>query len=479
MFWSFCERMGHQGIQLVVWVIMARLLLPEEFGLVAMLVLFMAVAQAFTDSGFGNALIQKKNATHVDSCSIFYFNILVGLIGTGLLCLAAPWIASFYGQPVLKPLTYMMSLCIVISSFGLIPAVLLTKNIDFQTQTKVRVISGILSGAIGVGLALKNFGVWSLAMQQVCSRLFHTILLWAFSSWRPSLVFSLKSLREMFPFGSRLLASGLLNNVFEHIYLVVIGKLFSPADVAFYSNATRAVEFPTSNLSLVASRVTFPVFAAVQDDLARLKRGARKATRSLVFLNFPMMIGLAVVAKPLVYLLLTEKWAPCIPYLQLLCVVGVLYPLQVTNLTILKAKGRSDLFFRLEIAKKMLVAVAIVVTYRWGITAMIWGQIVTSCLGLFLNSHYAGKLIGYPPTEQMLDALPYLGAATIMGVGAHFVGFIPLSGDWSLLIGRILTGSVIYIALNWIFRTSAFLDIVNILRARFGLRRASLLSMQE
>lgn len=464
MFWSFCERMGYQVVQLVVWVIMARLLLPEEFGLVAMLVVFMAVAQAFLDSGFGHALIQKKNATHVDSCSIFYFNMLVGLIVTGLLCVTAPWIARFYDQPVLKPLTRVMSLCIIINSFGLIQTTLLTKDIDFQTQTKASTLSAILSGVIGVGLALQNFGVWSLALQQVSNRLFRTILLWIFSTWRPSLLFSLKALREMFSFGSRLLASGLLNTVFEHIYLVAIGKLFSPADLGFYSHAGNCVQFPTYNLSDIANRVTFPVFATVQDDLARLKRGMRKAVKSLVFFNFPIMIGLAVVAKPLVYVLLKEKWAPCIPYLRLLCMVGMLYPLQVINLDILKAKGRSDLFFRLEIAKKLLIVVNVAVTWRWGIEAIICGQIILSIVAYYLNSYYTGKLINYPFKEQLLDIVPYLAISAAMGFGVFLVQYLPTSNDVLLLISQVLTGSSLYITLSCVFKPSAFAEALEILR---------------
>lgn len=463
--------MGHQGVQLVVWVIMARLLLPEEFGLVAMLVVFMAVAQAFLDSGFGHALIQKKDATYVDTCSIFYFNMLVGLIAAGLLCLVAPSIASFYDQPVLKPLTRVMSLCIIINSFGLIQTTLLTKNIDFLTQTKVSTISAILSGAIGVGLAFKNFGVWSLAIQQVSSRLFRTILLWVFSTWRPSLVFSPTVLREMFSFGSRLLASGLLNTVFENIYLVVIGKLFSPAALGFYSHGSNCVQFPTYNLSDIANRVTFPVFAAVQDDLTRLKRGMRKAVRSLVFFNFPMMMGLAVVAKSLVYVLLTEKWAPCVPYLRLLCMVGMLYPLQVINLDILKAKGRSDLFFRLEIVKKLLIVVNIAVTWRWGIEAMIYGQIFLSIVAYYLNSYYTGKLINYPFKEQILDLVPYLAISAAMGFGIFLVKYLPTSSNVVLLISQVLIGVSLYIALSCIFKPSAFAETLEILKGKLKLCR--------
>jgi O-antigen/teichoic acid export membrane protein len=304
-------------------------------------------------------LIQKKNAAHIDECSIFYFNIFVGFLAAGLLCFAAPWIAGFYIQPLLVPLTCALSLNLIINAFGLVQTTLLTKHIDFKTQLKVSVIATVISGTIGVTMALNGFGVWSLVAQSLSSNLFRTALLWLFNNWRPSLVFSFISLRGMFAFGSRLLASGLLGTVFENIYLVVIGKLFSPMALGFYSRAKGLQQLPVANISSIVSRVTFPVFSSVQDDKPRLKNGVRKALTMLVMINFPMMVGLAIVAKPLVLVLLTEKWAPCIPYLQLLCVVGMLYPVHVINLSALTAQGPSDLFFRIEILKEILMVIAI------------------------------------------------------------------------------------------------------------------------
>ena len=466
LFWSFLERSGQQGIQFIISIILARLLLPEEFGLIAMLAIFMAVAQSFINSGFGQALIQKQDVTHIDECSIFYFNILVGFLAAGLLCLAAPWIAGFYNQPLLVPLTCVLSLNMIINAFGLVQITLLTKHIDFKTQLKVSVIATALSGTIGVTMALNGFGVWSLVAQSLGSNLFQTILLWFFNTWRPSLVFSLDSLRAMFTFGSRLLASGLLDTVFRNIYIVVIGKLFSPADLGFYSRAERLQHLPVANISGMVGRVTFPVFSSVQDDKPRLKRGIRGALTMLVMINFPMMVGLAIVAKPLVLLLLTEKWAPCIPYLQLLCVVGMLYPLHVVNLNLLKAQGRSDLFLRLEVLKKILVVIAISVTYRWGIIAMIYGQIATSCLAYFLNAYYTGKMLDYPITEQIQDLMPSLALAGIMGLGVYALKYIPITNQLALLSAQIMTGIVLYAVLCYIFRISSFMEVIEMIKLK-------------
>jgi len=469
LFWSFFERISQNGIQFVIAIILARLLAPAEFGLIAMLTIFMAVAQSFIDSGFGQALIQKKNATHIDECSIFYFNILVGFLAAGLLCLAAPWIAGFYNQPLLVPLTCVLSLNLIINAFGMVQTVLLTKHIDFKTQLKVSVIATFFSGTIGVTMALNGFGVWSLVAQSLGSNFFRTILLWFFNTWRPSLIFSYASLRGMFAFGSRLLASGLLDTVFRNIYFVVIGKLFSPIALGFYSRAKKLQQLPVNNISSIVSRVTFPVFSSVQDDKPRLKRGVRKALIMLVMINFPMMIGLAIVAKPLVLVLLTEKWLPCVPYLQLLCVVGMLYPLHVINCNVLIAQGRSDLLFRLEILKKILIVIAITISYRWGIMAMIYGQIATSSLAYFLNAYYTGKMLDYPITKQIRDLMPSLALAGIMGLGVYALKYTPIVNQLALLSAQIMTGIVFYASLCYIFRISSFMELIVMIKPQIAI----------
>jgi O-antigen/teichoic acid export membrane protein len=335
------------------------------------------------------------------------------------------------------------------------------------------VIATVISGTIGVTMALYGFGVWSLVAQSLSSNLFRTALLWLFNTWRPSMVFSFVSLRGMFAFGSRLLASGLLDTVFQNIYLVVIGKLFSPMALGFYSRAKGLQQLPVDNISGIVSRVTFTVFSSVQDDKPRLKHGVRKALTMLVMINFPMMVGLAIVAKPLVLVLLTEKWAPCIPYLQLLCVVGMLYPVHVINLNVLIAQGRSDLFFRLEILKKILIVIAIAVTYRWGIIAMIYGQIVTSCLGYFLNAYYTGKMLDYPITEQIQDLIPSLALAGIMGLGVYALKYAHIANQLALLSAQIMTGIVLYVGICYIFRISSFIEIIEMIKSKlFNFRYA-------
>ncbi len=457
--WSFVESIAARSVQFIVGIILARLLFPEQFGLIGMLTIFMAVSQAFLDSGFGAALIQKKEATPTDINSIFYFNILVGFAAAGLLCLIAPWISVFYNQPILTPLTRAMSMTIVINSFGMIQSTILTKEINFKTQTKVSLISGVLSGIIGISLAVSGFGVWSLVVQQVSNSLAGTIALWFYSPWRPALLFSFDSLRGLFGFGSRLLFSSLLYQIFENIYLIVIGKLFSATSLGYFTRAQTLKNVPVLTLSTMVARVTFPVFSTIQDDPVRLKRGLKKASTILVMVNFPMMIGIAAVARPLVLVMLTEKWAPCIPYLQLLCLGGLLIPLGFMNLNMLQALGRSDLFLRLEIIKKVIIVINIAVTWHWGISAMIYGMMIVSIIGYALSSYYTGVLINYPLTEQIRDLFPYLNIAVLMGISVYAVGLLPFPSPWCTLLVQIPIGIIIYACLCLVFRLTAFMEV--------------------
>ncbi len=469
LIWRGMETFGQQGIRFVIQIVLARLLLPEQFGLIAMLTIFIALAQAFINSGFGQALVQKKNADHTDECSIFYFNIFVSLIATGFLWLAAPWIAAFYKQPLLIPLTRVLSLNLIINAFAQIQRTVLTKKIDFKSQLKVGVSASLFSGVVGVVMAYKGFGVWALVGQQVSRSLAQTMIYWFVSDWRPALILSFSSLRSMFSFGSKLLFSGLLETVFNNIYLVVIGKLFTPAALGFYSRAKGLQQFPVTSTTSIASSVTFPVFASIQDDRSRVKVGVQKSLTTLVMIITPCMLGLAVVAKPLVSVVLTDKWLPCVPFLQLLCIAGILWPLHVINLNVLKALGRSDLFFRLEVLKKILVVVAIAVTYRWGIQAMIYGQIGVSILAYYLNSYYSGKLINYPTKEQVFDLAPYMGIAMVMGIGVYSVQWFPFPNNLALLASQVLAGISIYAIIGWAFRMPAFVEVIDISRSKLKL----------
>ncbi|MGO8697121.1 MAG: lipopolysaccharide biosynthesis protein [Limisphaerales bacterium] len=465
--WSGVERLAGQSIRFVIGVILARLLLPAEFGLIGMLGIFMGVAQVFVNCGFGEGLVQKQNTTHRDECSVFYFNIAFGAFACVLLYLASPWIADFYHQPILTSLMRLMALDVLINSFGIVQTMLLTKEIDFKTQLKASVISTMVSGAIAVALAVKGFGVLSLAAQVLIGDALRVILLFVFHAWRPGLVFSLSSLRELLPFGSRLFASGLLNSIFTEIYSLVIGRIYAPAALGLFTRAKQMQQMPVDNLCSIVGRVSFPIFASVQEDKPVLKRGVRKAARGLVMINFPLMIGLAVAARPLVLVLLTKKWEACVPYIQMLCVGGALFPLSLIHLNALAAQGRSDLFLRLEIIKKVLVGVAVALTFRYGVKGLLAGDIVVSIISCYLNCYYSVRLIGYGWKEQILDLLPYLGIAALMGASVWLAGGLtPWGGNFGQLVAELSTGVIVYYLGCRFCRLSAFSEACEVVRSR-------------
>jgi teichuronic acid exporter len=473
LFWSAAERLGLQAVSFLISIVLARLLLPEQYGLIGMLVFFMAVSQSILDSGFGAALIQKKEATPVDESSIFLFNIFVGVLLAGLLSLAAPLIADFFNQPILIPLTRVMSLNIVINSFALIQSTLVIKSLNFKTQIKVSLTATVLSGIVGISMAYSGYGVWSLVVQSLANSFMRAVLFWIFSSWRPALVFRFDSLKQMFPFGSRMLLSGLLDTFFQNLYQVFIGRMFSPADLGYFVRARSMETMVVQATSGTLSRVMFPAMSAIQDDIARLKQAYRKTISFSVFVNFPLMLGLMVAARPIILLLLTEKWAMSIPYFQVMCLIGMLYPLDLLNLNILKVKGRSDLFFKVEIIKKMLIAAAIFITYRYGIMAMLYGNLATALIGYGLNSYYSNRLIGYPAKEQIRDVLPYLILSILMSLLMVFTAGLVDFNLWAQLASQAAVGAVFYLGANYLLKTSTSLEMIDIVKNFFsGLRKA-------
>lgn len=463
MLWSLAENFGLQAMQLVISIVLARLLLPEQFGLMGMLALFTALAQSLLDSGFGSALIQKKDAGQLDACSVFYFNLLIGAVLTLLLCAAAPLIGGFYGAPILVPLTRFLALNIIANAFALVPSVILQKRMDFKALLKVTLFSVLISGTVGVGMALKGLGVWSLAMQSVLNTLIRAVLLMLISRWRPTPVFSVASLKSMFSFGSRMMLSGLLDTFFQNIYQPLIGKVYSAADVGYYGRAQTLQAAAIQPSGMALGRVMFPALAPIQDNRARLKHAVRKIISTAAFFHFPLMTGLFVVAGPLITLLLTDRWALSTRYFQLFCVVGLLYPLHVINLTILQATGRSDLFFRLEVIKKLLTVANLAIAFRWGITALLCGQVVVSIAAYFLNSHYSRRLIGYSTAQQFRDLWPFLLMSGLMAGAMHLVG-AAIGPALPRLLAQTLAGAGLYLGLAYICRRSTLADVVQLAR---------------
>ena len=403
MMWSSIDRFSTQGIQFVFSILIARLLLPSDYGVVAMLNIFLAVSQTFIDSGFGTALIRKLDRTEVDFSTVFYFNIAVSLFFYGVLWLASPYIAAFYDIPLLEDVTKVVALTLVFSSLSGIQNAKLAINLDFKKRAKISVSTTVLTGAVGLWLAYNGYGVWALVVQSVFSALLRSMLLWAWVRWLPRLTFSWNSFREMFSFGSKLLASALLDTVYNNVTTLVVGKVFSPSVLGVYARAGSLAQYPSSNITGVLQGVTFPVLSSIQNEPERLANAYKRFLRLSAFIIFPLMVGLAAVADPLIRIVLTDKWEGAIYLLQIICFSMMWYPIHAINLSLLQVKGRSDFFLKVEIIKKIQGVIVLCITVPMGIVAMCYGSVVSSLLCLIYNTYYTQKLIGYGYVAQMKD----------------------------------------------------------------------------
>lgn len=457
--WSIIEQVSVQFLLIVTSIILGRLLEPSDFGILGMITIFSSIAQSIVYSGFGSALIQKKNVSQKDASSVFYFNIFMGLILSAILFLSAPLIAGFFDQTILVPLTRAMSVNLLINSFSLVQRSLMMKNLNFKLHLKIELIAVFLSGILGIISALLNMGVWSLAIQLISRYLINTILLWILSDWQPSLIFSVNSIKSMFPFGSRLLVSGIINTIFNNIYQTFIGKIYSASELGFY---TKALTFETSAVNTTAqpfSKVIFATLSSFQDNNEILKRSYRKTIRLGMFLHFPMMVGIITISDPLIRFLLTDKWASSISYLQLLCFVGLLMPLDYYSNVLLKIKGRSDLYLRLEIIKKIIIIILIIITYRWSIKALLIGQIINSIIAVLIDSIYTKKFIGYSLFEQIKDIISSLLITAIMGGCILLLSNVEFNSLFIELIVLIVTGIVLYTGINVLIKSPEIKEI--------------------
>ena len=420
LFWSSVERFSNQGMSFLFSVILARMLDPSDFGIIAMITIFFAVAQSFVDSGFSNALVRKTDRREEDLSTCFYFNIGVGIMAYIVLFLIAPLVASFYNQPILSPIIRITGLGVALNSLCVVQQALFTIKIDFKSQAKVTLSATIISGIVGVVLAYQGYGVWALVWQGVVLSLVRMGLLWLMSKWRPTTGFSKSSFNYLFGYGSKLLASGLLDTIYNNIYPIVIGKFYTPAQLGNYSRALSFAQLPSSNITSILQRVTFPVLSTIQDDIPRLQANYRRLLKLSAFIIFPLMMGLAAVAFPMIRLILTPKWEGCSLYLQIICFALMWYPIHAINLNLLQVKGRSDLFLRLEIIKKIVGVCIMCITIPLGITAMCIGMVASSLISLFINTYYTGKLINIGCLKQMRDLTPIFINSLIMGGIVYF-----------------------------------------------------------
>ena len=440
--WSFIDSIAGQGITFLVGLVLARLLTPEEYGLIGIIIIFIAVFNSIVDSGFSNALIRKNDAEDIDYNTVFISNLVLSVVLFGVLYISAPPISNFFNQPQLIPLLRVMGSIVIINAFAIIQRTILVKKVDFKTQTKVSLISSITSGVVGIGMAVGGLGVWSLVGQQISRQFLNSAFLWIYSRWYPKLQFSIQSFKELFTFGWKLLVSSLIDTVWREIYQVIIGKCYSPVALGQYTRAQQFASICSSNLTTVVQRVSFPVLSSVQDDKERLKNGYKRIIKVAMLVTFVLMLGLAAVAKPLVLSLIGEQWLPCVPFLQIICLQMMLYPLHSLNLNMLQVQGRSDLFLKLEIIKKIIAIGPLLLGIFVNIYWMLGGSVVTGCIAYYLNAYYSGPFLNYSIKEQVKDILPSFGVAVAMAVPVYAMSFIPLN-PFILLPLQIVVGAVI------------------------------------
>lgn len=454
--WSVADVFMRQGIKYVIAIGLARILKPSDFGVIAMVYVFIGIATTFIDSGFSSALIQKQDVTLRDESTVFYFNILMGLFMSLALCASASWIAMFFKQPVLRLITILMALNVLVSSFGSIHNTLLMKKMDFKILMKIGVVASSLSGMLALLLALKGFGVWSLVWQTLLSSAITVILLWVWHPWRPKYMFSLKSIRKLFRFGSFLMFAALLETLYSRLHAILIGKLFSATDLGYYSRALSTRQMQAGVMETAINRITFPVLSKSASNKDKLLKDMKKILLTMMFINVPVMLGMVIVARPFVITLFGEKWLRSVPILQVLCLAGVLWPLHTVNIKALNAQGRSDLFFKIEIVKKIIGVSAIIIASFYGIMAIAWSQVITGIIAFIINAYYSWKFLEYGLWEQVRGLIPSFGAGVIM-----------MSVMWALreithlqvpleLLLLIACGIIIYLLCAKLFKVTAF-----------------------
>jgi len=422
VFWQGLERFGSQGLSFGISIVLARLLAPEEFGVLAIMLVFVSISAVFVDSGFSVALIQKRDLDDIDCSSVFYLNIGISILLYGLLFFCAGPIGEFYNDESIRFLLRILGIILVIRSFSLVQSALLNKRMLFQLSFKISWTALIISGAVGIVMAYCGCGVWALIVQQLLNAVVTGIMLWLLVKWRPQAIFNFERMKSLFRFGGKMFCSGLLDTIYNNIYSILIGRLFSLTTLSFYNRGSSIPALVMGSINSTIGSVALPAFSQLQDEPAHIRKLAQRSLKTIMFLISPMLALLLIFATPLVRIILTDKWLPCVIFLQLNCLIFLFWPLHTMNLQIIIACGRGNILLALEMIKKIQLVLMILLTYRYGVTAMVWGLVATGPLSFVENAWFNRKLIAYSPWQQFLDILPIWIVTVIAGVFSFWVG---------------------------------------------------------
>lgn len=465
--WSAVDNVAQFGVAFLVSIVLARLLSPDDYGLIGIITIFTTVCTAIINGGFSSALIRKKSPTDDDYNTAFIINLGLSLVLYAVVFLCAPLIAIFFGREGLVLLTRVSSLTMVIGALALVQQARLTKRIDFKTQTKITLVASISSGVLGITMALLGLGVWALVFQGIIAQILRTALLWFYNQWIPSLRFSKQSFQELFGFGWKLMVSGILDNLWKELYQLVVGKFYSPATLGQYTRAKQFSSMFSSNLTNVIQRVTYPVLSDIQDEKERMIAAYRKIIKTTMFMTFALMFALGAVSEPLLYCLIGEKWHEAATYLPWICLIGSLYPLHAINLNMLQVQGRSDLFLGLEIVKKIIGLAPLCIGAFVGIFPMLYTSVFTSIISYFLNSYFPGKLLGYTSWMQIKDVAPSFAISMTMAVVVYVLKYLPIS-NWFILPIQIVVGLIVFILLCKVTRIVEYKEVFGMIQPIFS-----------
>lgn len=466
VYWTAIHTLGSRGLAFIVSIILARLLLPSEFGLIATLAIFISLGQLLITGGLASSLIRTPKLEDKDLSTVFYFNLAGSVLIYVIIYLIAPLVADFYNQEILTSLLRVLGISFIIQAFAIVQNTRLIKLMNFKRLTIIRIPSLVIGALIAIYMAYQGYGVWSLVAQSLAIAVVSTVMLWILSEWKPSLTFDKYAFSKHFGFGYKLTLSGILNTVFEQIYVVLIGKYFPIAQAGFYQRANSLAHYPSTTLATVVHKVSYPVLSEVQDDDQRLQKTYSRILQGIIFLIAPVLVVMAVMASPLFRWMLTEKWMPAVPYFQILVVNALLYPVHAFNLQVLNVKGRSDLFLKAEVIKKILVILIILVVFQYGIYGLLYGSVVGSVLSLLVNTYYSSMVIKYTLVEQLVDLLPaILVAAGTGGIIYCIDQYAMIPGAFNDLV-RLITSGVLAVFLYTFFaqvlRLESWNELLNI-----------------
>lgn len=447
LFWRFAERCGAQGVSFIVSIILARILDPEAYGTIALVTVFIAILNVFVDSGLGTALVQDKDAGDEEFSTVFYFNMLMSILLYFVMYLISPFIADFYNNESLIPIVRVLSITLVVSGLKNVQQAYVSKTLQFKRFFYSTLVGTVGAAFVGVFIAYKGGGVWALVVQQVFNTTVDAIILWFTVKWRPKLMFSVKKLIRLLSYGWRLLASSLIDTVYNNARQMIIGKKYSAADLAYYNQGEKFPVLIVNNINTSIDSVLLPVMSREQDSIEHVKSMTQKAIKTSTYVMAPLMIGLAACADNIVKVILTDKWVECIPFLRIFCLVYMFYPIHTANLNAIKAMGRTDIFLKLEIVKKIVGIMAIIISMRYGVLAMAFSSIFVDLAGQLINSWPNKYLLNYKYADQFRDIFPGIFLATLMGIVVYLVGFISCSTALVLVI-QVCTGAVVYVGLS-------------------------------